>query len=93
MEKEKIEKYGNRVVTGKIICSDKGTFMAYWAAEQWIRENGYSCGSMCSPMPTAIMKGDVHVAKWKNLTTKERNTVDGVIVGEYREGPVTIYLF
>lgn len=74
------------------------TFRAYHDAVAWLRERGYSTGSMCSPRPTAIMKGDFQIAKWKNLTAKERREVDGTIEGEaasrgtFREGPVIVML-
>ena len=74
----------------KKVFSNEGVFNAYHAACDWCVANGFSYGSMCSPFPTAIMKGDVDIAKWKNLTAKERSTVDGTITGNFREGPVTI---
>lgn len=79
----------------EIVFKATGTvFMAYREAEYWCKQNGYSYGSMCHPQPTAIFKGDVYVAKWKNLTSKERNSVDGIITGDdYREGDITIILY
>ena len=72
--------------------------MAYRRAEQWAKENGYSVGSMCSPMPTALFKGDFNVAKWRNLSGKEQKQVDGIITsdgvhGSYRSGPVRIIIY
>jgi hypothetical protein len=69
------------------------TFEAYNDACKWLKENGYSYGSMCSPAPTAIVKGNYYIAKWRNLTTKERNEVDGTITGDFRNGPVTVEVY
>lgn len=77
----------------EIEFKDEGDFMAYHSAEYWAKQNGYSYGSMCSPQPTALFKGEAYVAKWKNLSVKERKSVDGVITGAYREGPVKITLY
>ncbi len=74
------------------VFTESGEFAAYNTACTWLRDNGFSWGSMCHPQPTAIMKGDVYIAKWKNLTAKERRIVDGTITGDFREGPVTVKL-
>lgn len=80
-------------VIKEIEFKDEGDFMAYHSAEYWAKQNGYSCGSMCSPQPTALFKGECYIAKWKNLSVKERKSVDGVITGSYRNGPVVITLY
>lgn len=87
-----------RKIKSEIVFKNTGTFTAYWAAEKWCDDNGYSRGSMCAPMPTAIMKGECSIAKWKNLSNKERATVDGIITHadhfySYREGDVKIILY
>lgn len=71
---------------------EKGTFAAYNAAKKWLKENGYSYGSSCANAPTAIMKGDWCIAKWRNLTGDEIKQLDGKIVGEMREGPVVVHI-
>lgn len=73
--------------------SEQVPFSAYSAACAWLDERGFSYGSMSSPFPTAIKKGDIEIARWKNLTDRERADVDGVIEGEFREGPVSIKLY
>jgi hypothetical protein len=82
----------------EILFNQTGDFEAYRAAERWAYNNGYSVGSMCSPQPTALIKGkDINVAKWKNLTPSERKAVDGIIESvdhfRLREGPVKITLY
>jgi hypothetical protein len=75
-----------------ITFDNRGTFVAYNAACDWLTERGFSHGSMSRPFPTAIKKGDFHIAKWKNLTAAERRDIDGTIEGDFREGPVTVNL-
>jgi len=67
-----------------------GTFQAYYDACGWLKENGYSYGSMCGHEPIGIMKGNYCIAKWKNLTKQEQKSLDGTMTGEFREGDVKI---
>lgn len=62
------------------------------AAMQWCDENGYSYAPLCRDMPIGIMKGEWSIAKWKNLTEKEREEVDGRITTntDWSAGPVFI---
>ena len=68
--------------------NDGGDFSGYSQACAHAKSLGYSCGSMSDPHPTALIKGDAIIAKWKNLTAKERAQVDGIIEGDFRNGPV-----
>lgn len=72
--------------------ADEGDFEAITAARAWLHERGYSVGTMCGDLPMAIMKGDYLIAKWRNLTPKERSMVDGRIEGDKRAGPVVVHL-
>lgn len=65
-------------------------FGALYAAQQWCRDNGISCGSTDITGSVCLMRGDILIAKWKNLTAKERAQCDGVMSGNWREGPVYI---
>ncbi|WP_199287344.1 hypothetical protein [Acinetobacter portensis] len=70
-----------------------GDFSAVSAAENWLREHGFSYGSMCMDMPIGILKGDWCIAKWRNLTAKERNQLDGKLLSsDFRSGPVVLQL-
>jgi len=71
----------------------KGTFNAYHDACKWLDDNGYSYGPTCAMKPVAIYKGDFNVAKWKNLSQKDINEIDGKMMGEMREGPVHIHIY
>lgn len=74
----------------KITFNFTGTFQALYQAQEWCSRNGISYGSLCGGMPVGLMRGDVSIAKWRNLTAKERSQCDGTMTGEFREGPVTI---
>ena len=64
-------------------------FDAYLSACWKASDMGYSYGSMSHPHPTALIKGgSISIAKWKNLTAKQRAQVDGIIEGDFRNGPV-----
>ena len=73
-----------------------GTFGAISDARKAVKGQGFIAGSMCMSHPIALMDRDRYgfVAKWKNLTTKERSQVDGVIISnDFREGAVQVVLF
>ena len=70
-----------------------GDFAAVNAARIWLQEHGYSYGSMCMDMPIGILKGSWAIAKWRNLTPKERKQLDGQLISkDFRDGPVVIQL-
>ncbi len=85
--------YLNREIKQEVNFPANGTFMAYYSATAWCDKNGYSYGSMCGSEPIALWKGDYSISKWRNLSQKEKNTCDGVIIGEFREGDVSILIF
>lgn len=66
-------------------------FRAYTKACEFARSLGMSVGSLQSSAPTALIRGDVLVAKWRDLSRDERAQLDGVIVGDKRNGPVTVH--
>jgi hypothetical protein len=70
-------------------------FSAYHAACAWLKKRGFSYGSLQRGAPTAIYKDDSSVAEWRNLSKKDRDAMDGVMLtptGEYRNGPVVVLL-
>lgn len=70
-----------------------GDFKAFYAAENWLRENGYSTGSMERDEPIGIAKGDCYISKWRNLG-EDKDLLDGVIArGDKRNGDVTVIIF
>jgi hypothetical protein len=39
-----------------------------------------------------VKKGNYEIQKWKNLSTSDRELMDGTITGEFCEGPVWLRL-
>lgn len=77
----------------EIEFNQTGDFSAVSAARKWLQDHGYSYGSMCMDMPIGILKGSWCIAKWRNLTMKERKQLDGQMVSsDFRDGPVIIQL-
>lgn len=72
------------------------TFEAFHQACDWLKENGYSHGSMQRDAPIGIMRGlDWDIAKWRNLSEKERRELDGTMIpidGNFRDGGARIRL-
>jgi len=85
--------YLGRTVTNQIEFNEPGTFMSYHAACKWCSDNGYSYGSMDGDNPIAIWKGECSISKWYNLSKEEKGSCDAVMVGDMRDGPVSIYIF
>lgn len=66
-------------------------FEAYNKAEAFLKSAGFSIGSMCRGELTGIMYGDYRIAKWRNLTAKEKDDLHGQITSEsFRNGPVVV---
>lgn len=77
----------------EIEFNQTGDFSAVNAARKWLQDHGYSYGSMCMDMPIGILKGSWCIAKWRNLTAKERKQLDGQLISkDFRSGPVVIQL-
>lgn len=74
----------------KEIFTQKGDFAAYYAACDWCKKNGVSYGSMQRDDPIGLMRGDYDIAKWRNLSAKDKAELDGVMTGDKRNGPVVI---
>lgn len=74
-----------------------GDFQSMYAANKWLKENGYDTGSTCASLPTAAMKGQYNQydlpLKWKNMTQRERNSVHAIMIGDNRNGPLEVYIF
>ena len=83
---------GRTVVT---FVQDAGddTFTAMYAAEKWCAAEGISVGHSCGPgYPRGLLYGDFEIAKFRNLTAKERAALHGKMTGDMRAGPITIDL-
>ena len=76
----------------KVFAAD-GDFGAIYAAENWLKENGYSYGSMERNWPIGIAKGDCYISKWTNLG-EDMKLLDGVIAeGSKRDSDVIVIIF
>lgn len=82
-----------REVKQTVKFDDKGTFEAYHSALNWCHDNGYSYGSMQRSNPIALWLGDFIISKWDNLSKEEQNDCHGIIIGDFREGPVSIIIY
>lgn len=90
------EKYLGREILHKEEFPAAGTFKAYYAAEQRLKDLGYTVGSMCGPEPIGFADSDNYhyVAKWYNISREEKSMLDGVMISPgFREGGVTLLFF
>jgi hypothetical protein len=73
---------------------ENGAFGAVYEAEKWLKENGYSIGSMDSDAPIGVAKGEGrYISKWHNLG-EDKVLLDGVIArGWKRDSDITIIIF
>ena len=76
----------------EITFNQTGDFEAVRAAEEWCAKQGISSGQMQRGEPRGLVRGNVRIAKWRNLTNKERASLDGTMTGDMRNGPVHISL-
>jgi hypothetical protein len=81
-------------LTKKTFKNTGDTFSGVRAAEDYIRQLGYSLGSMERHRPIGLLKGEGHyISKWTRMTDAEHNQLDGWLEGpDYREGDVTVVL-
>ena len=69
----------------------QGDFAALYAASNWLRANGYSCGSWQRGSPCGIMRGlEWSISKWRGMNARERDALHGQMSGDGRNGPITI---
>ncbi|WP_145517356.1 hypothetical protein [Yersinia mollaretii] len=71
----------------------KGDFKAWLACQTWLDDRGYSYGSTSArAQGVGVLKGDFLIAKMHNLTEQEISQLDGIVDGNFRDGPVTLRL-
>lgn len=90
-----MESYLGRKIIREITFDKRNDdFGNYYDACKYLKDSGYSYGSMCGNRPIAIKKGEYDLPqKWKNFTTYGKSQIDGVMVGEFRNGVVNVFLF
>lgn len=87
----------NREIKEEKIFPKGDTFQAITEAEKYLKKNGYSLGSMQREAPIGIAKGEVYIAKWRDIALSDYSLLDGVIVPieerNFREGGAKIIFF
>ncbi|WP_426106330.1 hypothetical protein [Massilia sp. TSP1-1-2] len=78
--------------TGTVVFSQSGTFEAAHAAEQWLRDRGFSYGPSQADGPQAVWHGDCVISKWRNLSAKDKRKCHATLSGDGRDGPMRITL-
>lgn len=83
-----ITRQGDSAVT----FTDPDDFAAAHAADKWLRDRGFSCGSMQGYEPRAIWFGECYISKWRGLNAADKREMHAKMTGDQRNGPVTISL-
>ena len=84
----------NRPIAKVHYFKPNGTFAAVRNATKFVKDKGYSIGSMQRNYPIAIVMGDAYISKWFNLK-EDKEKIDGVIIPatEFREGGAVVIIF
>lgn len=94
MSEIKSKLWNGRKVKQEETFNEPGDFKSQYAAETWLKDNGYKYGSNCRGEPIAIQKGEYTLPqKWKNLNKSDKKSIDGVLITSFREGPAKVILF
>lgn len=67
---------------------DGRDFSALDSAAKWCQQAGYSVGFLQANCPIGVKRGRFAISKWRGLSESERLTLDGALVGDFRNGPV-----
>lgn len=73
-----------------------GTFQSYYNASDYLKDMGYTVGSMQGGSPIGFADDSVYeyVSKWGNMTRADHEKLDGVIISSgFREGESLILFF
>lgn len=76
----------------KVVFDQTGDFNACSAAEEWCEKNRVSVGRMQRGDPRGLRRGDFDIMKWRNLRQSDKDSLDGQMSGDMRNGPVTVLL-
>ena len=89
------KKIEGKTVTQAVQFPPVGTFQAFYKAQDFLKDLGFTVGSMCGPDPIGFARGYDYVAKWHNLTQGDKSSLDGLLLheGGFREGGVTVVFF
>lgn len=89
---------GREVIKRVTVPAQEGDFQTYRMAEDIVKGQGHTTGSMCSPEPTGFAPADEfdYIAKMRNISPSERLLLHGVIKtkgGDFRNGDLEIVYF
>ena len=74
--------------------SGEGDFDAMTKMEDFLRVAGFAIGSSQRDDPRGIMFGlEYDIQKWRNLSKRDRDMLDGVATGNQRSGPITVRIY
>lgn len=87
--------YDRKVKSKKTFSSEPTEFGAWNTAIAWLKQNGYSCGKLDYPGPTAFVVGAYTLPqKWSDLSADQRATVAGILTSrDPKRGDVNVYFF
>lgn len=73
---------------------EDSAFQGLACAKRFLQSLYYDYGSMESDNPIGISRHCIVQGKWSNMTSEERDMLDGIIESEdFRYGPVHVSLF
>ena len=93
---EATKTYLGREIVHEEVFPSKSDFAGYYSAENYLKELGYTRGSMCRSEPIGFADSDKYryIAKWYNINVNERADLDGVMVSsDFRNGEVRVIFF
>ena len=71
-----------------------GTFQAFYSAERFLKELGYTIGSMEGRAPIGFSLEYDYISKWNNMNSGEHRLLDGIMSSnDFREGSVQVLFF
>lgn len=87
--------YNRHIKNHKVFPADSTQFGAWYAATEYLRANGYSCGTRDFPNPTAFVAGKYTLPqKWNDMKADQRATVAGIITSRDPQNcEVNVYFF
>tara|TARA_R100000951_G_C2653160_1_gene185164 strand:- start:11228 stop:11521 length:294 start_codon:yes stop_codon:yes gene_type:complete len=86
---------GKPILFTKEFKNDGEDFSGIGGARDFLKEKGFSIGSMQRDAPMGVSKEYEYIAKWRNLSSDDRLQLDGTITftdGGPRNGTATINL-
>ena len=93
---EAAKTYLGREIVHEEVFPSKSDFDGYYSAENYLKELGYTRGSMCRSEPIGFADSDKYryIAKWYNISQEEQKDLDGVMISSgFRNSEVRVIFF